>query len=165
MSIQRWDPFRDVLRLRDAMDRLLEESFVRPTSITPTAALGMPLDVEETDHEYTIRASLPGFKPEEINVSLQGDVLTISGQHKGEEERREQNYLIRERRMGSVSRTVTLPSRVQADQAKAEYENGELVLTLPKAEEARPKQIQINVGGQQQLSGGQQTATSEQPQQ
>jgi HSP20 family protein len=157
MSIQRWDPFRDMLSLRDAMDRLFQESVVRPSTApmgVGAAAYGLALDLEESDDAYTIKASLPGFKPEDVNVSVVGDTLTIQAQQSGEEERQGSNYLLRERRLGSLSRTVTLPQRVQADQAEARYEHGELVLTLPKAEDLKPKQIKIDVQGRQELSGG-----------
>jgi len=150
MALQRWDPFREVLSLRDAINRLFEESWVSPTSIVTRTTVGMPVDIEERDNEYVIKASLPGFKPEDVNVSVTGDTVTISAEQKGEEERKGANYLVRERRFGSVSRSFTLPTRIDANNAKATFEHGELVLTLPKAEEAKPKQIQINVGGQLQ---------------
>ena len=168
MSIQRFDPFREVLTLRDAMNRLFEDSFVRPgfgPGAQPGAGYGLALDLEETGEGYTVRASLPGFKPEDVNVQIVGDVLTISAQHNQEQERNDSNYLLRERRFGSVSRTVTLPQRVQADQAQARFENGELVLTLPKAEELRPRQIKIDVQGRQELAGGTAPRTEETGQQ
>jgi len=157
MSIQRFDPFREVLSLRDAMNHLLEDSFVRPgasRSGQVGAGYGLALDVEDSGEGYTVRASLPGFNPEDVQVQVVGDTLSIAAQYNQEQERNESNYLLRERRMGSLSRTVTLPSRVQADQAQANFNNGELVLTLPKAEETRPRQIKIDVQGRQELSGG-----------
>lgn len=162
MSLQRWDPFQDMLSLRDAMDRLVQESFVRPSTMGGGQGLGLSLDLSESQDEYTLKASLPGFKPEDVNVTITGDVLSIRAEHKGEEERKDQNYLLRERRFGSVSRTITLPTRVQSDRAQARYENGELILTLPKAEEAKPRQIKIGVQGRQELSGGQQSGHSDQ---
>lgn len=157
MSLQRFDPFREALTLRDAMNRLFEDSFVRPSS-TQSAQLGtgygLALDVEESGDNYTVRASLPGFKPEDVQVQVVGDTLSISAQYNSEQESNENNYLLKERRMGSVSRTITLPQRVQSDQAQATFDNGELTLTLPKAEEVRPRQIKIDVQGRQELSGG-----------
>ena len=164
MALQRWDPFRDVLSLRDAMNRLFEESVVRPTSLVAGAVVSMPLDLEESGNEYVVRASLPGFRPEDVNISVTGGTLTISAENKGEQEQG-RNYLLRERRLASVTRSITLPVRINADQAQARYENGELVLTLPKAEEVRPRQIQIQAGGQQQLQAGQQQEGQEQGQQ
>lgn len=154
MTIARWDPFGEGLRLRDAMNRLFEESVVRPATFGTGEGFGLPLDLEESQDGYTVRASLPGFKPEDVNISVTGDTLTIRAEHKGEEEQKGRNYLLRERRFGSVTRSVTLPTRLQADQAEARYENGELILTLPKAEEVKPRQIQISSGGKQQLGGG-----------
>ncbi|ACZ41457.1 heat shock protein Hsp20 [Thermobaculum terrenum ATCC BAA-798] len=148
MSIQRWDPFREMMSLRDAVNRLLEESFVSPSLLMGTRESSFPVDIEETDDNFVLRASLPGYKPEEINVSITGDTLTISAEHKEEGERREGSYLVRERRLGKVTRTFTLPTRISGDQASAKYENGELVLTLPKAEESKPRRIQITTGAQ-----------------
>lgn len=164
MSIQRWDPFRDVLSLRDAMNRLFEESYVRPVGVSGLAAgtaAGLAIDLEENGDEYTVRASLPGFNPEDVNVSVVGDTLTIHAQHMGEQERKGANYLVRERRLGSLSRTITLPQRIQADGAQARFENGELILTLPKAEETKPRQIKIEVQGREELAGGTAPRTEE----
>jgi HSP20 family protein len=166
MSLQRFDPFREALTLRDAMNRLFEESFVRPGS-APSGQLGtgygLAIDLEESPEGYTVRASLPGFKPEDVNVQLVGDTLSISAQSTQEQERGGEggNYLLKERRFGSVSRTITLPQRVQADQAQARFEHGELVLTLPKAEENKPRQIKIDVQGRQELAGGTAPRTEE----
>ena len=156
MSIQRFDPFREMLSLRDAMSRLLEESFVRPAAVGALpagTALGFPVDVEQGQNEYIVRASLPGFAPEEVDVTLTGDVLTIRAEHRRQQERQDRNYLVRERRAGAVVRTIALPERVRADQAQARFENGELVLTLPTAPESRPTRIQINAGGGRQQQG------------
>ncbi len=156
MSIQRFDPFRDVLSLRDAMSRLFEESFVRPASFgthPAGTALGFPVDIEQGQSEYILRASLPGFSPEEVNVTVTGDVLTIRAEHRQQQEQN-RNYLVRERRVGAVVRTIALPERVQADAAEARFENGELVLTLPTAPENRPTRIQISASGSQQQPGG-----------
>jgi len=159
MSIQRFDPFRDVLSLRDAMSRLFEESYVQPSvaaraGLGTGTALGFALDVEENQDGYTVRASLPGFRPEDVQVSIVGDTLSIQAEHRGQEEKQGTNYLLKERRMGSVARTITLPQRVNPDGAQARYENGELVLSLPKVEEVRPRQIKVEVQGRQELAGG-----------
>jgi HSP20 family protein len=159
MMLQRWDPFREMISLREAVDRLFRESFVRPGNWlagaeTPTVAL----DVHESDNEYVVKASLPGVKPEDTEILAQGNTLTIRGQSKADEEKQESGYLLRERHYGAFQRSLTLPVPVNADQAEARYENGVLVLTLPKAEQAKPKQI--TVSGQAQLS---QSAHQEQP--
>jgi len=162
MSIQRSDPFREVLSLRDAMNHLLEDSFVRPSTSRSGQAgsgYGFALDIEDNGESYTVRASLLGFNPDDVQVQVVGDTLSISAQYNQEQERNESSYLLRERSMGSLSRTVTLPSRVHAHQAQASFNNGELVLTLPKAEEIRPRQITIDVQGRQEVTGGTATRT------
>ncbi len=154
MSIQRWDPFRDTLGLRDALGRLLEESVVWPGASGGGAGLGPALDLEESPDAYTVRVALPGFRPEEVDVSLLGDTLTIQAARTSEEERQERNYLIRERQAGAVRRTIVLPGRVDADRVRSRYEHGELVLTLPKTEESKPRRIAIGGQGRQQLPAG-----------
>ncbi|HEX6755154.1 MAG TPA: Hsp20/alpha crystallin family protein [Mycobacteriales bacterium] len=152
MSVQRWNPFGEIVSPRDAMSRLLDEDVV--LSMSPGAELGLALDLEETPDAYIVRAGLPGFRPEDVNVSLAGDTLTIQAERESEEERKDRDYLVRERRTGLVRRTISLPGRVDADRVEARYENGELVLTLPKSEESKPRRIAIGGGqGQQQLSG------------
>jgi HSP20 family protein len=102
------------------------------------------LDVSETDGEYRVCASLPGMRPEDVKVSVQGNTVTIEGERKDEQERKEgERSLYSERRYGSFSRTFTLPTSVNTDQARAEFNHGELRLTLPKSEAARPKQIAV----------------------
>ncbi len=154
MSIQRWDPLAETLSLRDAMDRLLQASFVGPATLGAAGGLGVALDLEETPDEYIVRAALPGFRPEDVDVSVTGDTLTIRAERQGEEERTGRTYLIRERRAGAVTRAIALPQPVDADRARARFEHGELVLTLPKAEGSKPRRIPIGGQGRQRLSGG-----------
>lgn len=152
MTYNVWDPFRGALSLRDAMDQLIEGSFVHPAGWTG-GSYAMPLDVSETPESFWVEAALPGFNPEDISVSVTGDTITIHAEHNGQEEQENHNYLLRERRFGTVDRSITLPTRVQADQVEAQYVNGELILSLPKAEDVKPRQISISVGGQAQLAG------------
>ena len=119
MTLMRWDPFREVFSLRDAMDRLMEESFVRPTWWANGHTFGLPLDVQESDNEYVVKASLPGYRPEDVNITVTGDTLTIRAEHRGEEEHKGENFLLRERRFGTVSRSITLPAPIQGDQVQA----------------------------------------------
>ena len=154
MSIERWDPFRETLSLRDAMDRLLQESLVWPAARTGEQGVGMALDLEESADEYTVRAALPGLRPEEVDVSVLGDTLTIRAERQGEEERKGRNYLIRERHAGAVTRALALPQAVDADRARARFEHGELVLTLPKAEGSKPRRIPLGGQGRQRPAGG-----------
>lgn len=158
MALTRFDPFTDVLTLRDAMNRLFEGSFVTPASLVTGGVVGMPVDIEESDESYTVWASLPGFSPEDVNISVMGDTVTIQAQHQAQQGD-QKTYLLRERPLTAVSRTFTLPARVNADEAQASYQNGELILTLPKVEEVRPKRIQIGTNGhEQQLLSGQKAA-------
>lgn len=145
MALQRWDPFKEVMTLRNAMDKLFEESFVRPSSLWLDFDGGrtIPIDMYQTDNDIVVKASLPGFKPEEVDISITGDTLTIKGEHKEEKEARDEDYFCRERYYGAFSRSVTLPVEVKAEKAEATFENGVLTLTLPKSEEARPKQIKV----------------------
>ena len=145
-NIVRWDPFSDVVSLRDAMDRLFEESFIQPRLFAPIReGMGqLALDVVENDNDVVVKASVPGIKPEDIDVTVVGDTLTIKGEIKSEKKEEKVNYVLRERRFGAFQRSLTLPVEVQADKARAEFENGVLTLTLPKVEEIKPKQIKVN---------------------
>ncbi len=145
-SLIRWQPFGDLVSLRDAMDRLFEDSFVTPRNWPTLAGWNEPsLDVYETANDVVVKAALPGFKPEDVDITLTGDVLTISGETHEETEQKDKNYLRRERRSGSFTRSITLPEGLQADKAEAKFENGILTLTLPKSEQVKPKKIQVQV--------------------
>jgi HSP20 family protein len=134
-----------MVSLRDAVNSLFHESFVRPTGALLGGGAGtLPLDVVETENEFVVKASLPGLKPEDIHTSIVGDTLTIRGETKSEEEKKGHTWLMRERRIGSFQRSLTLNARINADKANANFEDGVLTLTLPKAEAAKPKQIKIS---------------------
>jgi HSP20 family protein len=144
MAIQRWEPFREMVSLRDAMNSLLQESFVQPTGQLADGGPAMlPLDISENENEFVVKASLPGVRPEDVQITAHGDTLTIRGVMKDEEEKKDEHYHLRERRYGQFQRTVTLSTPISADKAQARFENGVLTLILPKAEEAKPKQIKI----------------------
>ncbi len=127
------------------MDRLLEESFVRPSSwVFDVEGRGTAaLDMYQTANDVVVKASLPGLKPEEVDISISGDTLTLKGEHKEENEAKEEDYFYRELRHGSFCRTVTIPVAVKSEKAEATFENGVLTLKMPKAEEAKRKQIKI----------------------
>ncbi len=149
MSIMRWDPFRDLVSLRDAMDRLFEESFIHPTRLLPRVfgEQTPAIDMYQTPESVVVRATLPGIKPEEVDISILGDTLTIKGETRAEESIKREEYLCQERRYGAFSRSVTLPAGLKIEKAEAAFENGVLTLTIPKAEEAKPKQIKVKVQG------------------
>lgn len=144
MAMTRWDPFREMMTLRQAMDRLFEDAFVQPGAAPPAAERGwFPLDLAEDGDNLVVRAPMPGVRPEDVQVTVQGNTLTIHGESKAEQEREGQHWIMRERREQTFHRSVTLPVAVNADRAEAVYEHGVLTLTLPKAEEARAKQVKI----------------------
>ena len=101
------------------------------------------VDMYQTDDAVVVKSAIPGIKPEDIDISITGDTLTIKGETRVEEEVNEENYIRRERRYGSFCRSLALPLPVVTDKAEAEFENGVLTLTLPKAEEVKPKAIKI----------------------
>ncbi len=147
MTLVRWNPWRETVTLRDAMDQLFEESFIRPGS-RPSRGDGsreqpyrLPLDAYTTPEEIVVIASLPGLTPDEVDIVIEDDALTIRGELRAPLENVE--YLFRERGYGAISRTLMLNVPVQADKAEAVFENGVLTLTLPKAEETKPKVIKV----------------------
>lgn len=149
MNLIRWQPFSDMVTLRQAMDRLFDDSFVRPARFTGLFGEGAetPVDMYQTDEEVVVKATVPGVKPEQVDVTITGDTLTIKGETKTEEEVKKENYFRQERSYGAFSRSILLPSSLQTDKAEASFENGVLTLTIPKAEESKPKQIKIKPKG------------------
>ncbi|HET7009622.1 MAG TPA: Hsp20/alpha crystallin family protein [Anaerolineales bacterium] len=140
----RWEPFREMVSIRDMMDRFIEDSFgTARGSFDGEGFMSPPVDMYQTDDDVIVKATLPGFKPEEINISVTGDTLSLRGETTAESEVKEATYHMRERRFGSFSRSLRLPSAVVAERAKADFENGILTLTLPKAEEVKPKTISL----------------------
>jgi len=150
MSITRWDPFRDMVTLREAMANLLEESYVAPRAGQQGAAGTLAVNVKETPEAFEVTAALPGVKPEDVDISVLGETLRIQAETKEEREQPQDGnasngrWIVRERRHGVVQRVLTLPAQVKADQAQADFEHGVLHLTLPKAEAAKPRSIKIN---------------------
>ena len=149
MSSSRWDPWGDIVSLREAMNNLLEESFVRPRSANSPAAgsLGLAVDLLETPDAYVLTASVPGVKPGDVEITVLGDTLTISGRRAdspGDQRNPEgSRWLIRERHFGPFDRAVKLPSAVKADAATADFEDGVLTIGLPKADQAKPRSIAV----------------------
>ena len=147
-EVVRWEPFNEMVSLRDAVNRLFEDSFIRPGAWPmplEAAALSIPTDVIETKDNVVVKMSAPGVKPEDIDISVVGDTLTIKGETKSEEQFEEGSYLRKERRFGSFQRTFSLPASVASDKAKADFENGVLTLTLPKTEAAKPRSIKVTM--------------------
>jgi HSP20 family protein len=154
MALDRWDPFREAVSLRDAMNVLFQDSFVRPGTAAASGGglVALPLDVCETDQAFVVKASLPGVKPDDVQITVHGDTLTIRGESKAEQEKKGEHWHLREQRYGTFQRSLTLATPVNSEKATADFEHGVLTLTLPKAESAKPRQIKI--GGTAQAAGG-----------
>jgi HSP20 family protein len=155
MAFELWDPFREAVSLRDAMNSLLQESFVRPGAAQGQgSAFALPLDVAENENEFVVKASLPGVKPEQVQITVQGDGLTIRAESKNEEEQKGDRWHLRERRSGVFQRSVSLGTPVDSEKAHADYEHGVLTLLLPKSEASKPRQIKIGGDGARQFTKG-----------
>ena len=145
MTMVRRNPWREMVSLREAMNQLLEESMVRPMQSwageSQSGELRLPLDVYTTPEEIVIIASLPGLTPDEVDIVIEGDSLVIRGELRAPLEN--VGYLFQERAYGPFSRTLTLNVPIEAEKAEAVFENGVLTLTLPKAEETKPKVIKV----------------------
>lgn len=141
-NLIRWEPAREMMTLREAMDRLFDDAFTRPLSLAGNWSVPA-VDMYQTDNDVVVKAALPGIKADEVQINITGEVLTLKGEVKQSEETREKAYHIREQRWGAFERSIILPTDVVADKAKADFENGILTITLPKAEEVKPKTITI----------------------
>ena len=136
-NLTRWEPVREM------MDRLFDDAFTRPISLRDGGWSSPAVDMYQTDDELVVKAALPGFKAKEVQVNVTGDLLTIRGERKSEEEQKDKSWHIREHRWGSFERSITLPTEVISDRADAAFENGILTIKLPKAEEVKPKTITV----------------------
>ncbi|MGD9488322.1 MAG: Hsp20/alpha crystallin family protein [Calditrichaceae bacterium] len=146
MTIVRWAPKRGMMNLKDDMDRMFEDFFgsdVSPVenynSVTPI------VNVEETENDFMVSAELPGMTKDDIKITFQNNSLTISGEKKSEKDFKDANYHRYERRYGKFCRSISIPSSIVADKIEADYKNGVLMVNLPKAEEVKPKLIDIKV--------------------
>lgn len=140
-NLIRWEPMREVITLREAMDHLFDDAFTRPVGMARSSVPAV--DMYQTDDAVIVKAALPGFKPDDVQISVTNEVLTLRGEFKEENERRDAVYHVRERRHSSFERSLSLPASVQIDKAKADFENGVLTISLPKAEEVKPRTITI----------------------
>lgn len=152
MALTRWEPFEELTPLRDAVNRLFEETFVRPMRYGVLAST-FPVDVYETETEYVVEAPLAGVKPDDIKVTAVRDTLTIHASIKSTEKPETKTekmpktgyYVRRERFTGEMTRTIELPTEIESDKVAATYEHGMLILRVPKAEALKPKQIAVHV--------------------
>jgi HSP20 family protein len=141
-NLTRWEPVREMMTLREAMDRLFDDAFTRPLG-TNGVSIVPAFDLYETVDEVVAKANLPGLTSDDVQISVTSDVLTLRGELKQAKNQKEATYHIMERRSGVFERSVTLPTEVQAEKARADFENGVLTITLPKSEMVKPKTIAI----------------------
>jgi HSP20 family protein len=141
-NLTRWEPVREMMTLREAMDRLFDDAFTRPLSLRDGWS-SPAIDMYQTDNDVVVKVALPGFKADDVQINVTGDLLTIRGEMKHEEEQKDKSWHIREHRWGSFERSVSLPTNVVSDKAQAEFDNGILTITLPKAKEVKPKTITV----------------------
>jgi HSP20 family protein len=144
--LTRYDPFRELLSIRNTMDRMFDSAMSGTSTWQPTT-WDLALDVAENENEYVVKASLPGINPDDLEITYTNNTLTIKGELHEEKELEEARYHMRERRYGAFARSITLPAGVESDRIEANYEAGVLRLHLPKAEEVKPKKIAIKAGG------------------
>lgn len=149
-NITRWDPFSDLSSLQDRVNQLFNQSFGVGRSGQDQALFSAnfipPVDVYEDDQNITVQAELPGVKESDVNVRLDNNVLTLSGERKLENEEKKDNFHRIERSYGRFTRSFTLPAGIDPESVNAEFENGVLKVTIPKREEAKSRQIKIGSG-------------------
>ena len=146
MTLMRWSPYREMVSLRDALDRLFERSLAQPFRDWPEqtdSGRAVLVDVYESNGNLVVNAELPGLKPEDVDISLTDDRLTIQGEFQTEDEGERGNMFYQERRYGRFERSFALPTGIDTDAINAEFEDGVLTVTLPKPEEAQPKKIPV----------------------
>jgi len=144
--LTRWDPFRELNVLQDRMNRLFQDFAPRGEQDLTTGNFVPPVDIYEDEHSVTLKVEVPGLDPKDVDVQVENNTLTIKGERKFEKEEKEENFHRIERRYGSFIRSFALPTTVDTDNVKADYENGVLKVQLAKRAEAKPKQIKVNVG-------------------
>ena len=144
--LTRWDPFRELNVLQDRMNRLFQDFAPRGEQDLTTGNFVPPVDIYEDEHSVTLKVEVPGLDPKDVDVQVENNTLTIKGERKFEKEEKEENFHRIERRYGSFIRSFALPTTVDTDNVKADYENGVLKVQLAKRAEANPKQIKVNVG-------------------
>ena len=143
-TLTRWEPVHEMMTLREAMDRLFDDAFTHPITTNGSAVVLPSIDLYQNNDQVMVKAALPGLKPEDVQISVTSNTLTLRGEFKQESgDQKEMTYHIREHRYGLFERSIPLPADVQTDKAKADFENGILTITLPKAEAIKPRTISI----------------------
>jgi HSP20 family protein len=170
MALIRWEPVRELNTIQSEMNRLFNTFFEASTPGNGGTGSAMrrwipAMDLVESQNDFVLRADLPGLSEKDVNIELEDNVLTISGQRKAEHEERKEGYYRVERASGSFSRSLTLPEGVDPETVKAHFDKGVLEVRIPKPEQRKPRKVAINVGGgseQPTIEGAESTGTGEQ---
>jgi len=145
-EVSSWTPFRDLFNMQRELGRVFEGLFSESEGISPEVSLWLPrVDVTENKESYVIKAELPGVNKENVKITLHDGVLTLKGEKKQEKEEKDTNYHRVERSYGSFERSFTLPTGVRSEKIDASFKDGVLSITLPKAEESKPKEIEVKL--------------------
>jgi HSP20 family protein len=147
-TLTQFQPFRGVSTLQDQINRLFDGAFDRSSDETNLTRWTPAVDIVETEHNLVVKADLPDIKPDELDICVENNILTIRGERKFEKKENESDYLRVERCYGAFSRSFSLANTVNAEAIQADYKNGVLTLNIPKREEAKPKQIKVRIEGQ-----------------
>ena len=153
MTFNRWEPYRGTATLQEQVNRLLGNVLERSAEESNLTSWAPAADIYETEHELVVKADLPEIDPKDLDIRVENNILTIRGERKFEKKVNEENYLRVERAYGAFSRSFSLANTVNAEAIQADYQNGVLTLTIPKREEAKPKQIKVNVGAPAVVEG------------
>ena len=145
-TLNRWEPFRGASTLQEQVNRLFGNALERSAEESNLTSWAPAVDIYETEHELVVKADVPEVDPKDLDIRVENNILTIRGERKFEKKVNEENYLRVERAYGTFSRSFSLANTVNSEAIKADYQNGVLTLTIPKREEAKPKQIKVNVG-------------------
>jgi len=151
--LTRWDPFRELNTLQNRLSRLFEEQLGGREESLTTGAFVPAVDIYEDEYGIQLKLEVPGIDEKDLDVKVENNVLTISGERRFEKEEKEENFHRLERRYGSFTRSFTLPNTVNTEDIKADYDHGVLKIRLAKRAEAKPKQIKVNIGGQKTIEG------------
>ncbi|PZS08422.1 MAG: hypothetical protein DLM64_12530 [Solirubrobacterales bacterium] len=159
MALIRWEPARELNTIQSEMNRLFNNYFDTPAAPGNGGAGAlrrwMPaMDLVETEEEFVLRADLPGLSESDVNIELEDNVLTVSGERKAEHKERKEGYYRVERASGSFARTLTLPDGVDADAVNASFDRGVLEVRIPKPEQRKPRKVAISVGGEPKTIDG-----------
>ena len=144
MAMQRWDPFNELRQMQDTMNRIWK-GYQNPSESGGFEAWAVPLDVVRKGDDIEVRASVPGVDPDNIQITVENDVLTISGRTESENEKTEGDFLMRERRSGSFHRALRLPDTVDVERAETGYNNGVVTISFPKLESKKAKKLSLTV--------------------